>query len=83
MPFKNEARKDDLCLYHWAQCYKDAAGQTRPVDEGPYSFAKFDVPAGAVRYDDVEFEQVIRPRFPESESGWTKVRRGVCTCRMA
>ena len=74
MPFVNEARRDGLQLHHWTECYKDAAGQTRPVDEGPYVYAKYNAPAGAVRYDDVEFEQVIRPRFPEAESGWSKVR---------
>jgi hypothetical protein len=73
MPFKNEARMDDLRLCHWVQCYKDAAGQTRPTDDGPYPFAKYNVLAGAVRYDDIEFETVIRRRFPESESGWSKV----------
>ena len=38
-------------------------------------FAKYNVPSGAVRFDDVEYEQVIRPKFPEAESGWSKVCR--------
>jgi hypothetical protein len=78
IPFKNEARKDDLRLYHWVQCYKDANGQTRPADDGPYSFAKYNTKVGAYRYDDIEYETVIRPNLPESETGWSKVRHATC-----
>ena len=72
--FKNEARTDDLQLRHWVQCYKDATGQTRPTDDGPYQYAKLNVSAGTVKYDDAEYETVIRRRFPEAESGWSKAR---------
>lgn len=73
IPFKNEARTDDLRLFHWVQCYRDAASQTRPVDDGPYPYAKYNTSAGAVRYDDVEYETIIRPKFSEAETGWSKV----------
>ena len=73
IPFKNEARTDGLELRHWVECYRDAAVQIGPCEEGPYVFAKYNVPSGGMRSDDVEYEQVIRPRFPEAESGWSKV----------
>lgn len=73
VPFKNEARDDDLKLYHWVQCYKDATGTTRPTDDGPYPFAKYNMNAGAYRYDDIEYETIVRPALPESETGWSKV----------
>lgn len=72
VPFNNEARNDDLQLYHWVQCYKDATGATRPADDGPYPFAKYNSKAGAYRYDDVEYETIVRPALPESETGWSK-----------
>jgi hypothetical protein len=40
-PFTNPARTDGLALEHWVKCYKDQSGNTRPADEGEYSFARF------------------------------------------
>lgn len=40
-PFANPARTDGLGLEHWVKCYKDQSGNTRPAEEGEYSFAKF------------------------------------------
>lgn len=73
VPFQNEARNDGMKLYHWVQCYKDATGTTRPADDGPYPFAKYNTNAGAYRYDDIEYETIVRPALPESETGWSKV----------
>jgi hypothetical protein len=82
IPFKNDARQDDLRLYHWVQCYKDANGQTRPADDGPYSFSKYDIKVGSYKYDDIEYETVIRNHLPEPETGWSKARflHLSCTC---
>ena len=83
LPFKNEARKDDLELRHWVQCYKDASGQTRPKDDGPYQYSKLNVSAGTIRYDDAEYETVIRRRFPEDHSGWSRARSCVLSTNTA
>lgn len=72
LPFVNQARTDDLRLSHWIQCYEDAAGRVRPADDGDYPYARYNRSVGVYRYDDVEFETVIRPKFPESETGWSK-----------
>lgn len=73
LPFANEARKDGLQLRHWTPCFKDATGQTRPVDDGPYTYAKFDVACGAVKFNALEYDNAIRPKLPPQETGWSKV----------
>lgn len=73
IPFRHDGRQDELRLYHWVQCYKDANGQTRPADDGPYSFSKYNLKVGSYKYDDIEYETVIRNHLPESETGWNKV----------
>jgi DNA methyltransferase 1-associated protein 1 len=40
-PFTNPARTDELELYHWVRCIKDASGRVRDAEEGEYPYAKF------------------------------------------
>eukprot|EP01025_Chloroclados_australasicus_P055646 TRINITY_DN6785_c0_g3_i1.p1 TRINITY_DN6785_c0_g3~~TRINITY_DN6785_c0_g3_i1.p1 ORF type:complete len:445 (+),score=50.83 TRINITY_DN6785_c0_g3_i1:113-1336(+) len=71
--FKNEARNDGLLLHHWVKCLKDPhqADKVTEVDEGQeYPFAKYNKKANVYRYDDEEYENVLK-MYTEA-TDWSK-----------
>lgn len=57
--FKNPARSDDLQLFHWVKCYKDAAtGDITPADQ-EYAFLKYNKKNKVLRYNDEEWRSLI------------------------
>lgn len=67
-PFRNPARSDNLELRHWVKGYKDAAGRVRDAEEGDYPFARFNKKVQVPRYDDDEWETIVKPL----SDGWAK-----------
>ncbi|EFJ48896.1 hypothetical protein VOLCADRAFT_104620 [Volvox carteri f. nagariensis] len=67
-PFKNAARTDGLELLHWLKCYKGANGVIREPDDSEYPYAKYNKKVQLYKYNDEEYDSLIRP-----ESGnWTR-----------
>ncbi|GIL77196.1 hypothetical protein Vretimale_3151 [Volvox reticuliferus] len=67
-PFRNAARTDGLELFHWLKCSKGANGVIREPDDSEYPYAKYNKKVQLYKYNDEEYDSLIRP-----ESGnWTR-----------
>lgn len=66
--FHNPARTDILQLSHWVKGYKDVTGRVRDADEGEYTFAKFNKKVHCYKYDDEEYESLVKKLSTE----WTR-----------
>ena len=65
--FTNPCRKDDLKLYHWVKCYKNAtSGAVTPAEKG-YPFEKYNKKVPIFRYDDDEWHHLIA-----EDSNWSR-----------
>ncbi|KAI8593039.1 hypothetical protein BDZ88DRAFT_448583 [Geranomyces variabilis] len=60
--FSNPARTDKLELQHWVKA----------TDNEDYYFAKFNKPLEIIRYDDVEYESIVKPLKYLGASSWTR-----------
>eukprot|EP01024_Parvocaulis_polyphysoides_P025382 TRINITY_DN2316_c0_g1_i3.p1 TRINITY_DN2316_c0_g1~~TRINITY_DN2316_c0_g1_i3.p1 ORF type:complete len:417 (+),score=74.06 TRINITY_DN2316_c0_g1_i3:24-1253(+) len=71
--FVNQARTDGLELKHWVKCLKDPhqPDKVTEVDEGQeYPFAKFNKKINMYRYDDEEYENIIK--LYAENSDWSR-----------
>lgn len=59
--FSNPARTDNLQLYHWTKGYKDALGRVKEFEEREQAFAKYNKKVQVYRYDEEEWENIVKP----------------------
>mmetsp|Transcript_29148 Transcript_29148/g.74368 ORF Transcript_29148/g.74368 Transcript_29148/m.74368 type:complete len:433 (-) Transcript_29148:246-1544(-) len=69
--FRNSARDDGLELKRWTKAYKDAAGRVRDADDSnDYSFAKFNKKIQLARYNDEEYDSLVKSLHSSHE--WSR-----------